>query len=449
MTPPATLTKESSVPPTQGLLDFLSASPSPWHAVDAIAKALQEAGFMALEEADPWELKAGQGYYVIRGGSSIIAFRPGSGPWSEHGIRIIGAHTDSPGLRLKPKGAHLADHHLRVGVEPYGGPILATWSDRDLGLAGRIYTLAQDGNIQQHLVRVDAGVARLPNLAIHMNRDVNENGLKFNKQSELPLLLDLPTDPTPPEQAFSRWLATAAGLPDHSLLAWDLGVYDVQPPALVGIQQDWIASRHLDNLASCHAALRAMMDAPPGDVTTLCAWFDHEEVGSESPTGAAGNFIQAVVERLAEHDTPPGGGRREDWYRGLARSFLISVDMAHAFHPNFPQAYEPNHRIFINHGPAIKLNANQRYTSTGETSARFLALCEQNGLPCQRYVHRSDLGCGSTIGPLLAARLGISSIDIGNPLWAMHSIRETAGVRDHDLLIRALTLALSHRHLNP
>jgi len=421
----------------QDLLDFIDASPSPWHAVATCESRLQAAGFCRLEEVDRWNLQAGGRYYVVRGGSALIAFAVGSQPAAESGLRLIGAHTDSPGLRIKPKPAEDAAGMVRLGVEVYGGPILATFADRDLGLAGRVQVRIP-GGFESRLLRFDAPLLRLPNLAIHMNREVNESGLKFNKQTELPLLLGV-ADDRKADARFRQPIAEALGVEPADLLTWELAAYDTQNAAFWGVDREFVASRQLDNLASCHAALTALLATPNPAATCLTALFDHEEVGSESAAGAGGSFVHDVIDRLAGREQLDSEDRR----RLLARSFFISADMAHAWNPNFPAAYEPCHRVLVNAGPVIKSNANQRYSTDAASAARFMALCEKAGVPCQQYAHRTDLGCGSTIGPIVAARLGIASVDVGSPMWAMHSIRESAGVVDHGYMIGALTAAFA------
>ncbi len=422
----------------QDLLDFIDASPSPWHAVATCEQRLQAAGFARLDETERWTLQAGDKRYVVRGDAAIIAFVVGSAALAESGLRIIGAHTDSPGLRIKPRPAEEVGGMVRLGVEVYGGPILATFADRDLSLAGRVHVRTPDG-FATRLVRFADPLLRLPNLAIHMNREVNESGLKFNKQSELPLLLGVAEEGVKADARFRQPIAAALGVEPGDLLTWELNAYDTQKGSLWGADREFIADSQLDNLASCHAALNALLATDRPVATCLCAVFDHEEVGSESAAGAGGSFIADVLARLAGNAGLDG----EDQRRMVARSFFISADMAHGWHPNFPAAYEPCHHALVNAGPVIKSNANQRYSTTGETAARFMALCARAGVPCQQYAHRTDLGCGSTIGPIVAARLGIPSVDVGSPMWAMHSIRESAGVLDHGYMIAALSAAFT------
>jgi aspartyl aminopeptidase len=418
----------------QGLLDFIDASPSPWHAVHTAEQKLLAHGFSRLDETERWKLVPGGRYFVVRGGSSIIAFILGERSLVEVGMRMVGAHTDSPGLRLKPKAPHTCEGIVRLGVEIYGGPILATFADRDLSLAGRVNVRAA-GGFETRLMRFDAPLLRLPNLAIHMNREVNENGLKFNKQTELPLILGIAGEQG--LNPFKRRIADELRVEAGDILTWDLNIYDTQKGTFWGADGEFIADSQLDNLASCHAALTALLATSNPEAMCLCAFFDHEEVGSGSAAGAGGSFVSDVIERIAANTGLDDEARR----CALARSFFISADMAHGYHPNFPASYEPDHKVMVNAGPVIKSNVNQRYTTGAASAARFIALCESAEVPYQQYAHRSDLGCGSTIGPIVAARLGIASVDVGSPMWAMHSVRESAGVLDHAYMIAALGAA--------
>lgn len=414
------------------LIDYIDASPSPWHAVDTSAARLIKAGFKALNEQEAWQLETGGRYFVIRGGSSIIAFIIGQDGLPTSGFNMVGAHTDSPGLRLKPHAAYTSDGLIRIGVEVYGGPILATFADRDLSMAGRVNVRTANG-FETRLIQFDTPVLRLPNLAIHMSREVNEKGLKFNKQTELPLLFGESANGV---EADAQFLGKIAGLLKaevKDIINFELNVFDTQKGVVWGANQEFIADSQLDNLASCHAALTALLEHNQLKTTAICALFDHEEVGSESATGASGSFLADVIERITLNLT------KEEKLRALAKSFFISADMAHAFHPNHAGSYEPCHHAYINKGPVIKTNANQRYATNADSAARFIRLCEQAGVPYQQYAHRTDLGCGSTIGPVVASRLGVTSVDVGSPMWAMHSIRESAGVLDHAYMIAVLS----------
>ena len=420
------------------LLQFIDASPSPWHAVHSTEQRLLAQGFSELKEAERWKLQPGGRYYVVRDGASIIAFKLGKKSLAETGFRIIGAHTDSPGLRLKTHAAHASNGMVRLGVEIYGGPILATFTDRDLSLAGRVNVRTASG-FASHLVKFAQPLLRLPNLAIHMNRDVNEQGLKLNKQTELPLLFSLSNEKLGAREQFLELLADELGVSSKEIVNYELNVFDTQQGSFWGAEQEFIANSQLDNLASCHAALCAMLAVESPDATTICAFFDHEEVGSESAAGAGGSFASDVIDRISlclEMD-------EEAQHCASAKSFFISADMAHAYQPNFPNAYEPNHHVLVNAGPVIKTNSNQRYSTNADTAARFMTLCERAGVPFQHYTHRTDLGCGSTIGPIIASRLGVASVDVGSPMWAMHSLRESAGVQDVGYMVAAMKAVFS------
>lgn len=420
----------------QQLLAFIDNSPSPSHAVLSVEKQLAAFQFTKLDEKQSWCLQAGGRYYVVRDDSSIIVFVMGQKPLLETGFKIIGAHTDSPTLRIKPNPVLASNGLLRLGVEIYGGAILATFTDRDLSLAGRVsYKDAQD-KLVSCLIKHDAPLLRLPNLPIHINRTVNEDGLKLHKQNELPLIFTQAIERQLPADYFSDWLQQKIGVGAKRIVSWELNVYDTQQGAFWGAEQEFYADSQLDNLASCHAALSALLDETvlASDTTKICAFFDHEEIGSESQKGADGSFLQDVLQRVALATQ----NSAEDLLITLAKSVMISADMAHAYQPNFAASYDCEHKLMMNQGTAIKINANQRYASTSHSAALFIECCEQAGVPYQIYSHRNDLACGSTIGPMTASRLGIPCVDVGNPLWAMHSIRESAGVFDHYYLIKAM-----------
>ena len=420
----------------QHLFDFIDASPSPWHVIKSVEAQLASFNFKKLDETLSWSLESGGRYYVVRDESSVIIFVLGQKPLVETGFKMIGAHTDSPGLRVKPNAATGVDGLLRLGVEIYGGPILATFTDRDLSLAGRVNYKDTNNNIVSALINFDRPLLRLPNLAIHMNRMVNEDGLKLHKQNELPLILSVLAQECLPQTYFSELLQEQSACEAERILSWDLAVYDTQKGVFWGAENEFYANSQLDNLASCHAALQGLLDDTvlENEATLVCAFFDHEEIGSESNKGADGSFLGDVLKRISLVTE----NNKEDFTRALAKSFMVSADMAHAYQPNFPLAYDPDHKVFVNKGPVIKVNANQRYSTESVSQAMFVDWCEQAGVPYQKYSHRSDLACGSTIGPITSARLGIRSVDVGNPVWAMHSIRESAGVLDHGYMIKVM-----------
>lgn len=419
----------------QLLLDFIDESPSPWHVVKTIESQLKLFQFERLHETQTWHLKAGGRYYVVRGNSSIIVFVHGQKPLVETGFKIIGAHTDSPSLRIKSNPSTTTASLERLNVEIYGGAILATFADRELSFAGLVNYQTEDGKLKQCLVNFEKPLLRLPNLAIHLNRNVNEEGLKFQKQNELNLIMANVIEQLP-ETSFLSLLQSK--LPDDvaRVLAWDLNIFDTQKGSLWGANNEFFANGQIDNLASCHAAHTALLDEHVlhNDSTLVCAFFDHEEVGSESHCGASGSFLTDVLKRISDATTQTS----QDFARSLANSFFISADMAHAYHPNFPSVYDANHLVHLNQGVVIKVNVNQRYTSDGVSEAMFMQWCEKAGVPYQMYSHRNDLPCGSTIGTIVSAKLGIRGVDVGNPMWAMHSCRESAGVLDHSAMINVM-----------
>jgi aspartyl aminopeptidase len=415
------------------LLQFIDSAPTPWHAASVAAERLSAAGFEALAEDRTWELRPGRGYFVLRDGSAIVGFRVGAMPLPESGIRIIGAHTDSPGFRLKPLSAGRRLGYASLAVEVYGGPIIASFTDRDLTLAGRV-VIRDGGRILTRLVNLKRPLVRFPNLAIHLNRDVNEAGLKLQAQDELSLVFGV-DDTDQPADGLRRVLADELGLAGTDLLGWDLAVVDTQPGQIWGKSEEFIAAPRLDNLASCDAALAAITAVAAPEATTLVALFDHEEIGSESYGGAAGTLLRDTLERIFHAQ----GISAEQAIQSRARSLLISADMAHATHPNFPRSSDDLHPVQINGGPVIKHNAKLRYATDSVAAAYFRSLCERVNVGCQVYSHRNDLPCGSTIGPIAAAGVGIRTIDVGNPMWSMHSVRETGGVRDHLAMTSVMT----------
>ncbi|WP_444984087.1 M18 family aminopeptidase [Halomonas mongoliensis] len=413
------------------LLEFLRRSPTPWHAVGSMAARLEAAGFRRLDERDGWRLSPGERVYVTRNDSSIVALQLPEGELAA--LRMIGAHTDSPGLRLKPSAAQTSAGWLQLGVETYGGMLLAPWFDRDLGLAGRLHVRHPDGRLQGLLLSVDRPVAIIPSLAIHLDRDVNQ-GRPINAQTEMAPVFLQGGEKADLERLLKGWVAEQHGLDGVEILDFELGFHDMQPPARVGVEGELIASARLDNLLSCFIGLEALL-ASDGKQGALLVANDHEEVGSASACGAQGPFLGDVLRRVNEQ---LGGGGEESFIRLVQASRMISCDNAHALHPNFTDKHDAAHGPALNGGPVIKVNANQRYATNSATAAMFRDLCREAGVPVQTFVTRADMGCGSTIGPITATKLGVPTLDVGAPQWAMHSIRETAGVRDVEYLTRAL-----------
>jgi len=416
---------------TDDLRAFLDASPSPWHAVATAAGRLVETGFVELSELDSWDGVPERAF--VRRGGALIAWRAVTGGGSAAPLRVIGAHTDSPGLRVKPNPDGARAGWRLLGVEIYGGVLLNSWLDRDLGLAGRLV----DATGNHTLVDVHEAIARVPQLAIHLDRDVNERGLVLDRQTHL-----TPVWATDLDVPFTEWLATRAaetGAGGFTPEWWELCLYDVQPAAVLGADRSLLASGRLDNQVSCWAATDALATAEPADHTAMIALFDHEEVGSASTSGAAGPFLETVIERYFH----AAGASLDERHRALAASSCVSADNAHAVHPNYPERHDPDHAPIVNRGPAIKLNANQRYATSAETAALFRRACADAGVPVQTFVSRNNVPCGSTIGPLTAARLGIPTVDVGVPQLSMHSARELCGVADTAWLATALRAYLS------
>jgi len=412
------------------LMDFIAMSPTPFHAVEQMIYKLECAGYQRLYEADKWQLQARQGYFVTRNDSSIIAFKLSEEPVDE-GIQMVGAHTDSPCLKVKPEPDMLTKGYYQLAVEVYGGALLNPWFDRDLSLAGRVNYLDEDNDLCSTLINFEEPVAVIPSLAIHLDRDANKNR-SINAQTDIPpILLKLPSSEDRKKPSFKDILLQK--IKDDTgaveVLDFELSFYDVQQPAYLGLHQDFIASARLDNLLSCYTGLMAMTETDHAR-SKLLVCTDHEEVGSASACGAQGPFLQSVLERIA--------GSHEDVVRMVDKSMMISADNAHGVHPNFADRHDNNHGPQINQGPVIKINANQRYASNSDTSAIFRQLCKKADVPVQSFVVRSDMACGSTIGPISASETGVRTLDVGVPTFAMHSIRELAGRWDAWYLFRVL-----------
>lgn len=408
-----------------GLMQFLQASPTPFHATRNLASRLIAQGFEPLYEGDAWDLVPGNRYLVTRNDSSIIAFVYGKSPLLETGIRMIGAHTDSPCLKVKPRAELNRRGYFQLGVEVYGGALLGPWYDRDLSLAGRVSYRDTAGQIASVLIDFERAIAIIPSLAIHLDREAN-NLRTINAQKDIvPLLLQLPAEETAVPDFRSLLHAELQrqypDLPIAQVLDYEISLYDTQPPAFIGLEQDFIASARIDNLLSCYIGLESLLQADD-EVSSLLICTDHEEIGSASCCGAKGPMLQQFLERLL-----PEVDQR---VRVVERSMMISADNAHGIHPNFMDKHDENHGPLLNRGPVIKVNANQRYATTSETSALFRLFCEQADVPVQAFVARTDMGCGSTIGPIVASEVGIKTIDVGCPTFAMHSIRELAGTKD-------------------
>jgi aspartyl aminopeptidase len=397
------------------LIDFLDASPSPWHAVDSTVDRL--VGFQRLDETDAW-LDVPTDGFAVRGGAIIAWKMPTTALTTHAPFRLVGAHTDSPCLRVKPNPDAGGYGWKQVAVEVYGGILNNSWLDRDLGVAGRV--VAADGSTS--LVNVREPIARVPQLAVHLDRDVNAVGLVLDTQQHLSPVWGTGTSTA---GEFAEWIASAAGIGSPPAW-WELCLYDVQGAAILGVDRSLLASGRLDNQLSCWAAVQALIEAEPVDHVAVIVLNDHEEVGSSSATGAAGPFLQSVLSRLVD----ARGGSDDDLHRSLAASSCVSADNAHAVHPNYPERHEPGHRPIVNAGPAIKVNSNQRYATSAATAAEFQRASERAGVPWQVFVSRNNMPCGSTIGPITSTRLGIATVDVGVPQLSMHSARELCGAAD-------------------
>ena len=418
------------------LLAYIDRSPTPYHAVAETSRRLEGAGYLAAAEEELWELAPGDRRYCVRSEGSLVAFEVGTVSPAQGGFRVVGAHTDSPNLRVKPRPDVSAHGYRQLAVEPYGGVLLHTWLDRDLSLAGRV-TLREGDAARTLLLDFERPLLRVPNLAIHLQRELRNEGLKLNPQTHLVPLAGL--EDAPPLAELLATELRARGLADASsaeLLAWDLMTYDVQPSTVAGLRGEFVLAPRLDNLASCHAGVSALLGAGGGpEFTRVLVLYDHEEVGSRSAQGAGGTLLLSILERVISGFK---GGEPQGLARSLARSVLVSADMAHAVHPNHSEKHEPGHRPVLGGGPVLKINANQSYASDAHTSGLFELLCGRAGVECQYFVSRNDVACGSTIGPITAARVGIPTVDVGSPMLSMHSCREMAGSADVQPMIDVL-----------
>ncbi|OBI89357.1 M18 family aminopeptidase [Mycobacterium sp. 1245805.9] len=412
-----------------GLCEFIDASPSPFHACATVVARLADVGYAELDETDRWPDRPGR-YFVVRAGS-LVAWNS-SGP--DGPFRIIGAHTDSPNLRVKQRPDRLVAGWRVVALEPYGGAWLNSWLDRDLGISGRL-SVRDGAGIGHRLVRIDDPILRVPQLAIHLAED--RKSVTLDPQRHVNAVWGVGEQ----RGSFLDYVAERAGVAPADVLSADLMAHDLTPSTVVAADASLISAPRLDNQASCYAGTEALVAAEPGGFVPVLVFFDHEEVGSTSDRGAQSNLLSTVLERIVL----AAGGTREDYLRRLPASLLASADMAHATHPNYPERHEPGHLIEVNAGPVLKVHPNLRYATEGRTAAAFELACRQAGVELQRYEHRADLPCGSTIGPLASARTGIPTVDVGAPQLAMHSARELMGAHDVAAYSAALQAFLSPR----
>lgn len=419
------------------LIEFLGAATTPFHAVRVLTARLEDAGFSRLVDDEVWQLEPGGCYYLTRNDSSLVAFALAPSGSPTDGFRMVGAHTDSPCLMLKPAPQLIRQGYWQLGVQVYGGALLNPWFDRDLSLAGRVSYRDASGGLNSALVDFREPIAVIPSLAIHLDREANKNRSVNAQEHTVPILAQVGEGDAPDLNTLllERIRKENPAADPVAVLDWELSFYDTQPAARVGLGGEFIASARLDNLLSCYTGLAGLLGAG-GSANALLVCNDHEEVGSVSASGAHGPFLLSVLRRL--------GGDEAGFAALVERSMLISADNAHGIHPNYADMHDENHGPLLNAGPVIKVNANQRYASNSETSGLFRLIAAAEGVPVQSFVVRSDMGCGSTIGPITAGVTGIRTLDIGVPTFAMHSIRELAGTADAANLARILQRFYAH-----
>lgn len=416
------------------LIDFIYDSPTAFHAVDSTKKILEAHGFAELKEEDRWGLQKGGRYYVIKNQSALTAFVVGTGEVQEEGFRIIGSHTDSPTFRIKPAAEMTSEnHYIKLDTEAYGGPILNTWLDRPLSVAGRVALRGSDiYNPVIKLVNIKKPILIIPNLSIHMNRNVNA-GMELNKQKDMLPLMALINERLEKGNYLLNTVASEINVEPSAIIDFDLFLYEYEKGTIIGLNDEFISSSRLDDLAMVHAGITALTRAAASKSTNVMVCFDNEEIGSATKQGADSELLSSILERIVMSMR----GDREDFFRSIAKSFMISADLAHAVHPNVGEKHDPQNRPLINKGPVIKVNANMRYTTDSSSSATYVQLCGRADVPVQWFVNRSDEPGGSTIGPISSSHLHMRSVDVGTPILAMHSVRELGGVNDHTYVTRS------------
>ncbi|MEF9991612.1 MAG: M18 family aminopeptidase [Peptostreptococcaceae bacterium] len=412
----------------KNLIGFIHNSPTAFHSVETSEELLKLNGFENLDARSNWDIKKGGKYYTTKNSSAIIAFTVDTDNLKEDGFRIIGSHSDSPSFRIKPSPEmEVEKTYLKLNTECYGGPILNTWLDRPLAIAGRVVLKGENVlRPTETLVNINRPICIIPNLAIHMNREVND-GFALNKQKDMLPLVGLLNDTLEKENFLVKTIAKELGVKIEEILDFDLFLYEYEKGILIGANEEMISCGRLDNLSMAHASLHALVDAKAVNGVNVVAVFDNEEVGSSTKQGADSNMLINVLERISLGL----GQTREEFFRSLYSSFIISADLAHAVHPNVPEKHDPTSRPVMGKGPVIKINANQAYTSDSQSIAVYKMICKQAGVNCQEFVNRSDVRGGSTIGPISSTHIDIPSVDIGSPILAMHSIRELGCVEDH------------------
>lgn len=427
---------------TQGLLDFINKGRTAFQAAEELKSLLDKEGYSQLNECDSWKLDKGGKYYIEKNNSAVIAFEIGQGEIERDGFRLIGAHTDSPGFRIKPNAEMTVEgHYVKLNTEVYGGPILSTWFDRPLSIAGRV-TLKSENPLKPEvkLVDVKKPVLIIPSLAIHMNRSVND-GYAYNKQKDtLPLLTikqctDAVNADLEKDGQLIRLIASTLNVEVSNILDFDLFLYAIEEGSVIGLNDEFISCGRLDDLWMVYAGFKALKDSTKIDATKVLVALDNEEIGSLTSQGANSSILESTLERIALALNK----NREEFKRSLASSIMISADLAHAIHPNYTEKCDPTSKPMLGKGPVIKIAASGSYSTDSYAAAIFKGICEKAGVPCQEFVNRSDLRGGTTIGPISASKLNIPVIDMGAPLIGMHSVRELASVQDNEYTIKAFT----------
>ncbi len=419
------------------LAAFLDASPVNFWAVNTVAEHLVAMGFKELKMNDPWTIQPGDRYFVTKNDSAIFAFIAGHGPVTS-GYKIISAHSDSPCFRIKPNCEMLCDGNIvKLNTEVYGGPILYTWFDRPLSLAGRVILRSDDPlHPQRRLVKFDRHLLTIPHLAIHFNRAVNE-GNPLSKQKDLLPVLGRIAEPSQAKGLVKRLVAEKLGINDEDIIDYDLSLFDTTRASIVGLNGEYITSGRIDDLSMVHAALCALLDTSANicNMTRVMAIFDNEETGSGTKQGAGSPVLDYILRRI----NIAMGGNDVDYMRAVDNSFMISADDAHGIHPNYPEKQDPTNHPTVGGGPVVKINANCKYMSDADSAAVFASLCERAGVNCQYFVNHSDVAGGSTLGNILTGQIPLRGVDVGAAIWAMHSARETASLSDHNDMIAAFS----------
>ncbi|MDE7397229.1 MAG: M18 family aminopeptidase [Muribaculum sp.] len=424
-------------PTPDGLIEFLNASPCNFYAIETLTLMLEAAGFTRLDPSDSWQLQPGSKHYIIKNSSALFAFQIGNNSTTD-GFRIISAHSDSPCFRIKPNPEIISDGGvMKLNTEVYGGPILYTWFDRPLSIAGRVIIRTGDPlNPDTKLIRIDRPILTIPHLAIHFNRAVNE-GNPLSRQKDMLPIAGIIKKETEKKGFIINIVAQELNIDPSDILDVDLMLYDTTPACRVGINNEFISGGRLDDLSMVHAGASALLNAvdTPADNTRVLAIFDNEETGSGTKQGAASPVLMHILRRIVNSL----GGSEEDYYRAISRSFMISADNAHATHPNYVEKQDPTNHPIIGGGPVIKINANCKYMTDADSAAVFRSICELAEVPYQYFVNHSDIAGGSTLGNILTSQIDLRGVDMGAPLWAMHSVRETASADDHTYCIKAFS----------